>query len=242
MKVRYLFFLVVIFFAAHFETAFGTVAITQKALEDLQAKLENLQSTTQELQSNLKSLSTVIDKIQGNEMSLFAKILAFLGLGVAGVSVYKPVEKVSKPQQHDRYAYSLPRPAVVASGPLITSIAWGKICVQETSGFNKVYDATTSKDCKLSPKGSKPWDWSLTNMHHSPGIQPTDVKELLDDADIFILSRGMDLVLQVPPATVTYLESNGKVVHVLQSQEAVTLYNDLVKKGERVAALIHSTC
>ncbi len=223
------------------------VAFSENDYAVYKAELENVTAST------LRDCALVIEPLKktngklekGTGMSLFAKFLACLGLGAVGVCTYKhyaPVEKVSKPQQHDRYAYSLPRPAVVASAPLITSIVWGKICVQETSGFNKVYDATTSKDCKLSPKGSKPWNWSLTNMHHSPGIRPIDVQELVDDADVFILSRGMDLVLQVLPATVTYLESKGKVVHVLQTQAAVKLYNELVLSGKRVAALIHSTC
>ena len=47
--------------------------------------------------------------------------------------------------------------------------------------------------------------------------------------------------LHVLPDTLDYLEKNGIIAHVLQTEEAVKLYNDLCE-SEPVGALIHSTC
>ena len=56
-----------------------------------------------------------------------------------------------------------------------------------------------------------------------------------------MLSRGMDLQLQVMPETLAYLADRGVAVHVLETREAVSLYNSLAQT-HRVAALLHSTC
>lgn len=129
-----------------------------------------------------------------------------------------------------------------AQQPFVTKIAWGEITVQEPNGSLTQYDDRTGKDCILLPTGSKPWDWLKTGMHHKPGIQVADVQNLLNEADIFILSRGMDLVLEVMPETITFLKNNKKEVHTLQSEEAVALYNKLTQEGKKVVGLIHSTC
>lgn len=122
------------------------------------------------------------------------------------------------------------------AAPRITHIEWGKTQVTETNGTVNTY-----VDCKLSPAGSEKWDWKQTNMHHHPGVQVADVKELIT-ADIIVISRGMELVLETMPETITYLKSLGKEYYVLQSEEAVKKYNELVDAGKKVAALIHSTC
>ena len=47
------------------------------------------------------------------------------------------------------------------------------------------------KDVKLWPGGGREWDWGETNTRHEPGIQPSDVEELLvHRPDIVVLSRG----------------------------------------------------
>lgn len=86
------------------------------------------------------------------------------------------------------------------------------------------------------------WDWGETGTRHSPGIQVADVEELLAaGATVVILSRGMDLVLQVPDATVEALEARGVEVHVAQTLEAVRIYNELALTTA-VGGLFHSTC
>ncbi|MCG5446034.1 Mth938-like domain-containing protein [Micromonospora sp. NIE79] len=118
--------------------------------------------------------------------------------------------------------------------PLVLSISWGRMDVEEIG---------VGKDFKLYPGGGRPWDWSETGTRHSPGIQPEDVQELLSHgATTIVLSRGMELQLQVDPRTLGLLEERGVTVHVAQTTEAVQIYNDLAAGGTAVAGLFHSTC
>ncbi len=80
--------------------------------------------------------------------------------------------------------------------PLVTNSRWGAIEV----------GTETFRDAKLSPDGAAEWDWRATNTHHVPGIQIADVAELVHlGSTIVILSRGFELVLQVPQATIDWL-------------------------------------
>jgi len=90
--------------------------------------------------------------------------------------------------------------------------------------------------------GGREWDWSETGTRHHPGIQPTDVEELLTrGATVVVLSQGMDEQLHVDPATVTYLSERGVQVHVLETKQAVKVYNELAQRAA-VGGLFHSTC
>jgi hypothetical protein len=66
--------------------------------------------------------------------------------------------------------------------PRIKALAWGKIEVEGVGTF---------RDAKLFPGGAREWDWRETGTEHAPGIQPTDVTELLDHgATTIVLSEG----------------------------------------------------
>ncbi|HZX14079.1 MAG TPA: MTH938/NDUFAF3 family protein [Thermodesulfobacteriota bacterium] len=98
------------------------------------------------------------------------------------------------------------------------------------------------KDAKLFPGGSREWDWRETGTQHVPGIQPTDVEELLKHgATEVILSKGMYEQLHVCPETLQLLNQKGITTHILQTEEAVRLYNELRDK-KPVGGLFHSTC
>ena len=117
--------------------------------------------------------------------------------------------------------------------PKITKLSWGKI---EIDG-NQIF-----KDVKLYPGGCRNWNWRETGTEHSPGIQYSDVQELLDDgAETVILSRGVLGRLKVSKALIDKLVSDGIVVHTLKTNKAVKLYNELLRT-EKVGALIHTTC
>ena len=119
--------------------------------------------------------------------------------------------------------------------PLVTQLSWGRLEVEGRDG--------QFKDAKLFPGGAREWDWSETGTSHEPGIQPTDVEELLDrGATVVVLSRGFDERLQVCGETLQKLEERKVPVYVEQTGEAVWLYNELSKKNEKVGALVHSTC
>lgn len=98
------------------------------------------------------------------------------------------------------------------------------------------------KDFKLYPGGGREWDWTEHGTRHDPGIQPAEVKELLDHGcTVVVLSRGMELRLKTMPATLQALEDAGVEAHVEETTEAVALYNTLAET-ERVGGLFHSTC
>jgi hypothetical protein len=117
--------------------------------------------------------------------------------------------------------------------PRIVALAWGKI---------EVEGAGTFRDAKLFPGGARAWDWRETGTEHTPGIQPADVRELLDHgATAVVLSQGMLKRLRICPETLKLLKQQGVGAYVLPTQDAVDLYNDL-RKAERVAGLFHTNC
>ncbi len=120
--------------------------------------------------------------------------------------------------------------------PIIVDAQWAKITVKD-NGKELVYE-----DVKLWPGRSKKWDWTESGTHHNPGIQIADIQEFINNVDAVILTRGMNLVLQVPQATIDYAKNLGKQVYVGQTQDMVKKYNELVKQGIKVGGVFHSTC
>ncbi|HCT77590.1 MAG TPA: hypothetical protein DGG94_14475 [Micromonosporaceae bacterium] len=119
------------------------------------------------------------------------------------------------------------------ASPKVLAISWGEI---EIEGVG------TLKDAKLFPGGARAWNWSETGTRHSPGIQPADAEELIaNGATAVVLSRGMELRLEVMAQTLELLHAKGITTHVLETREAVRLYNELAET-QAVGALLHSTC
>jgi hypothetical protein len=117
--------------------------------------------------------------------------------------------------------------------PKIVDLSWGRM---EVDGLG------IEKDWKLYPGGGRPWDWSETGTKHVPGVQVADVEELVAyGATVVVLSLGMDRRLHVDQATLRYLEERSVEVHMLETREAVKVYNDLAEDNA-LAGLFHSTC
>lgn len=117
--------------------------------------------------------------------------------------------------------------------PEIHSIKWGKVVLGEGQHF---------KDAKLYPGGAREWDWNETGTHHSPGIQPADVQELLDHgAEVIVLSKGFNSRLQTSRQTEELLERRKIPFYQLQTGDALEKYNEL-RQTQPAGALIHSTC
>lgn len=120
------------------------------------------------------------------------------------------------------------------SSPRILDCRWGQVRIE---GHNTV------KDAKLYPGGARAWDWRETGTQNDPGIQPTDIAELVEHgATTVVLSTGVFQWLKVCPNTLRRLESLGITVQVLPTPEAVAAYNRLAGSEAAVGALIHSTC
>jgi hypothetical protein len=119
------------------------------------------------------------------------------------------------------------------SSPRITGFSWGRLNVDGDRSF---------RDAKLFPGGAREWNWRETGTAHDPGIQPADIEELLEHgADVVVLSKGVMERLQICPETLEMLKNRGVAAHVLQTEEAVRLYNEL-RLSKRVGGLFHSTC
>ena len=122
------------------------------------------------------------------------------------------------------------------TSPRIATISWGRMSLES----EKLPEA---KDCKLYPGGGRAWDWNETGTRHKPGIQKSDVEELVQaGAAEVVLSQGMDEMLGVPNETVRWLEEQGIKVHVAETRKAAEIYNRLVEEGVKVGGCFHSTC
>jgi hypothetical protein len=117
--------------------------------------------------------------------------------------------------------------------PRILGVSWGRMEVEELG---------VAKDFKLFPGGGRLWDWSLTGTLHEPGVQRSDVDDLINyGSTVVVFGTGLEQRLQVPPSTIDYLEARSIQVHVAQTRDAVRLYNELVETHQ-VGGLFHSTC
>jgi hypothetical protein len=120
-----------------------------------------------------------------------------------------------------------------ARSPEIRTIRWGSVVLADGRRF---------KDVKLFPGGAREWDWNETGTRHRPGIQLADVQELIDrGASVVVLSRGQLGRLGVAPETLEALEGLGIECHVLETRQAIDLYQQLRLEHD-TGALIHSTC
>lgn len=120
-----------------------------------------------------------------------------------------------------------------SASPRISSHSWGRVVVDGHGSF---------KDVKAYPGGAREWDWRETGTRHSPGIQPSDVEELLvRGAQRVILGTGVFGRLGVCPETLEMLEARNVPVVLLKTGDAIRRYNEERERGP-VGALIHSTC
>jgi hypothetical protein len=117
--------------------------------------------------------------------------------------------------------------------PPIHDLVWGSVTTA----------AGVFRDAKLWPGGGRGWDWRETGTQHVPGIQATDVAELLQrGAKVVILSQGQQERLHVHADTLAAVQAAGASAEVLPTAQAVARYNELADQGVAVGALIHSTC
>jgi hypothetical protein len=119
----------------------------------------------------------------------------------------------------------------------ITDLAWGQMEVTIDG------EAQHFMDCKIWPGGAREWRWEETGTHHSPGIQPADIEEVLEqEVEVIVFGRGQLGRLNVSAETEALLRERGISYHVEKTKRAVQLFNELIIKGKRVGGLFHSTC
>jgi hypothetical protein len=133
----------------------------------------------------------------------------------------------------DELAYGQVEWTDLHRSPRILAISWGQM---EVEGLG------VGKDFRLFPGGGRLWDWSVSGTAHEPGIQRSDVDELINNgATAVVLSQGMQQRLLVPQSTIDYLEERSITVYVAETREAARIYNELVETTP-VGGLFHSTC
>ena len=120
---------------------------------------------------------------------------------------------------------------------VITEFSWGNMEVSidgQTRSF---------KDCKLWPGGGREWNWGETDTHHSPGIQPADLDEVLaQNVEVMVLACGVFGRLGVTAEAKALLREHEIPYHIKKTKQAVALFNQLSQDGKRVGGLFHSTC
>lgn len=101
----------------------------------------------------------------------------------------------------------------------------------------------TGKDFKLWPGGGRSWDWSEHGTGHTSGVQPGDIKELIEQGcRVVILTTGRFKRLKVPHSIVELLRRQGVAVTVADTKKGIKIYNYHAMQGDAVGGLFHSTC
>jgi hypothetical protein len=117
--------------------------------------------------------------------------------------------------------------------PNVTELSWGQIVIEGKRTF---------KDAKLYPGGAQEWDWNETGTKHVPGIQTSDVQDLIEHgARVIVLGIGMYEQLRVSAEAMQLLKKTGIPTHILQTRKAVQKYNELCASNP-VGGLFHTTC
>ena len=119
-----------------------------------------------------------------------------------------------------------------SQSPRISHVSWGRLEIEGQGAF---------KDAKLYPGGAREWDWRETGTRHMPGIQAADVEELLEHGAEVVVLEGCARAPAGLPRDPRAAEAQGYPDHVLPTEDAVRLYNELAAK-QKVGGLFHSTC
>lgn len=70
-----------------------------------------------------------------------------------------------------------------------------------------------------------------------------EIKELLEEnPEIIVIGTGQDGMLEVEEVFVEKMKARGIEVISMKTPEAIKIYNEKIKAGKRVNALIHTTC
>lgn len=100
---------------------------------------------------------------------------------------------------------------------------------------------TGCKDVILCKTLHRGWNWSITNTHHKPGIGTTEIAELVEHGcDFIMISTRFGDMLQLQSSTVKWLIDNKIKYIILNSLDAIKLYNKCNSKN--IGLLLHSTC
>jgi len=96
------------------------------------------------------------------------------------------------------------------------------------------------KDVIILPDGSVISPWWRQSGHKLAG---EDIREILAaPPDALVIGTGNVGMMTPDPSLLVALEAKGMKVIALPTEAAVSEYNSLADKGEKVAACFHLTC
>lgn len=114
-------------------------------------------------------------------------------------------------------------------GPVIHHFSFSKMIVDGKT-CNEM-DITISSDGKVAP-------WQIGTVHV---VAPADIEALIDPSTrVLIIGTGANGVSAVGADALSRAKAKGVKVHVLDTAEAVKLFNKMPKKG--LAAAFHTGC
>lgn len=117
----------------------------------------------------------------------------------------------------------------------ISKITWGKIIVNGIE-YNQILIIGSKIE-------EREYDRLKSLFGTSHKIGDWEIKKLFSGSpEIILIGTGWDGVLEVPDEIIKQAKKLNKKLEILKSEEAIRKYNELVKDGERVNALIHTTC
>lgn len=135
--------------------------------------------------------------------------------------------------------------------PILTQ-SWGKITAYDP----ETGKSQTFRDIQAWPGGAREWNWQHHDTHHHPGMQAADVEEIRDrmealetvddlPMDNVLLSQGVEgnlgVQAEAKKAAIS-LAKDQSSLKTLKTEALIKLWNEDVKAGKKVAAVIHSTC
>ncbi len=99
--------------------------------------------------------------------------------------------------------------------------------------------STYSSDVILWPEGVDDSWWRVGG--HS--LCEEDLEPILSkDPDVIIIGTGARGGVNVPAELVEYMRGQCEEVHVVETEKACALYNELYEGPKRVVAALHLTC
>jgi len=119
-------------------------------------------------------------------------------------------------------------PTAGSKGPAITSYSFGKMIVD-----GKTY----TNELQILPNGTVK-KWSPNDPHY---ILPADIEEIVSSSiKTLIIGNGANGEAAIPDETIKFIKAKSITVHIMNTHEAVKLFNESSK--EAMGAIFHLNC
>ena len=119
-------------------------------------------------------------------------------------------------------------PTAGSKGPAITSYSFGKMIIDGKTYINEL---------QILPTGIVK-KWSPGDPHY---ILPIDIEEIVNSSiKTLIIGNGANGEAAIPDETVKFIKEKNIKVHIMNTHEAVKLFNESAK--EAMGAIFHLNC